>query len=195
MTASDSIATLPRVVVMGASAGALETLSLILPDLAAAFTLPIVIVVHLPPQRDSMLAELLAVKCRVKVVEAEDKEALKPGTVYIAPPDYHVLMETDMSISLSIEEEVLFSRPSINVLFESAADALGDAVIGVVLSGANEDGAQGLQAIAESGGTVIVQAPETASSSTMPRAALKRCPDALVMTPAAIARYLGNYQR
>lgn len=195
MTASNSTAVSPQAVVMGASAGALEALSLILPELASGFALPIVIVVHLPPHRESMLAELLAAKCQIKVVEAEDKEALQPGTVYVAPPDYHVLMESDLSISLSIEEEVLFSRPSINVLFESAADAFGPDVIGIVLSGANEDGAQGLQAIADSGGITIVQAPETASSATMPRAALQRCPDALVLTPTAIARYLGNYQR
>src|SRR5690606_8721252 len=139
MTASDSTAippqaVVPQAIVMGASAGALEALSMILPELATGFSPPIVIVVHLPPHRESMLAELLAAKCQVKVVEAEDKESLQPGTVYVAPPDYHVLLEQDLSISLSIEEEVLFSRPSINVLFESAADAFGDAVIGIVLS-------------------------------------------------------------
>lgn len=190
----DSPAINPRAVVMGASAGALEVLSMILPRLPAHFPLPIVVVVHLPPQRDSLLAQLLAAKCELKVVEAEDKDSLLPGTVYIAPPDYHVLIETDLSVSLSIEDEVLYSRPSINVLFESAADACGDALIGIVLSGANEDGAQGLKAIAEAGGITLVQQPETASSATMPRAALQRCPGAQVMDPDNIARYLGQFQ-
>lgn len=190
----DSSATNPRAVVIGASAGALEALTMILPSLPAHFPLPIVVVVHLPPHRDSLLAELLGARCELKVVEAEDKESLMPGTVYIAPPDYHVLIESDLSVSLSIEEEVLYSRPSIDVLFESAAEACGEALIGIVLSGANEDGAQGLKAIADVGGITLVQQPETASSSTMPRAAMQRCPDARAMAPDHIARYLGQIQ-
>src|SRR5690606_29085991 len=123
----------PRVVVMGASAGALDALTTLLAQMPRDFSLPIVVVVHLPAHRESVLASLLGARSLMSVREVEDKEPMKPGTVYIAPPDYHVLLEQDGTLSLSSEEEVLYSRPSINVLFESAAEAFGAGVIGVVL--------------------------------------------------------------
>jgi two-component system chemotaxis response regulator CheB len=183
----------PHVVVIGASAGALDALTAILPALPADFGLPIVVVVHIPPDKPSVLSELFTAKCAVRVREAEDKEPLAKGTVYFAPPDYHLLVESDRTLSLSTEAPVLFSRPSIDVLFESAADALGPAVIGLVLTGANEDGASGLKAVVDAGGTAIVQDPETAFASAMPEAALAACPDATVVLLEEIAKYLKRF--
>ncbi|WP_075289453.1 chemotaxis protein CheB [Pararhizobium arenae] len=179
-----------KAVVIGASAGALEALSVILPQLPADVTPPVMIVVHVPPDKRSVLSELFQAKCRVAVLEAEDKEPIRSGTVYFAPPDYHLLVETNGLLSLSSDEPVLFSRPSIDVLFESAADAYGAGLTAVVLSGANQDGAQGLASVVEAGGTAIVQDPDTAFASAMPQAAVAMCPTALIMSLEEIATYL-----
>jgi two-component system, chemotaxis family, protein-glutamate methylesterase/glutaminase len=177
-------------VVIGASAGALEALSIILPALPAEFRLPLLVVVHVPPDKRSVLAELFRAKCRIPVREAEDKEPVVGGTVYFAPPDYHLLVEVDKSLSLSGDEPVLFSRPSIDVLFESAADAYGAALIAIVLTGANQDGAKGMRAVFEAGGTALVQNPSGAFASAMPEAAIEMCPSARVLSLQAIAAYL-----
>jgi two-component system chemotaxis response regulator CheB len=177
-------------VVIGASAGALGALSVILPALPAGFRLPLIVVVHVPPDKRSMLAELFQAKCRIPVREAEDKEPINPGTVYFAPSDYHLLVETEKSLSLSSDEPVLFSRPSIDVLFESAADSYGSALIAIILTGANQDGAKGMRAVAEAGGITLVQNPDGAFASAMPEAAIEMCPGARVMSLDAIAAYL-----
>jgi two-component system, chemotaxis family, protein-glutamate methylesterase/glutaminase len=182
--------TAPEAVVIGASAGALEALSVILPTLPVNYGLPIMVVVHIPPDKRSVLAELFAAKCALKVVEAEDKTPLEAGTIYFAPPDYHLLVETDKSLALSADEPVLFSRPSIDVLFESAADIYGPGLIGIILTGANQDGALGLKAIAEAGGIAIVQNPETAFQDAMPDAAINAVPKADILSLASIATYL-----
>lgn len=179
-----------QAIVIGASAGALEALSTILPRLPAAYPLPVMVVVHLPAGKDCRLAELLSAKCQVRVREAEDKEPIEAGAVYLAPPDYHLLVEANDRLSLSSEEPINYSRPSIDVLFESAADVYGSGLIGVVLTGANNDGAAGLSIIRRAGGTVIVQRPDLAQSSPMPRAALEACPEALVLSLPEIADYL-----
>jgi len=171
----------PEAVVIGASAGAVDALSVLLPALPADYPLAVAVVVHLPPDRKSVMAELFRPKCRVRVKEAEDKEPFAAGTVYFAPPDYHLLIEPDHRLSLSSEEPVLYSRPSIDVLFESAADALGPAVVGVVLTGGSADGAKGLRAIADAGGVGIVQDPNTAAVPTMPAAARIACPTATAL--------------
>jgi two-component system, chemotaxis family, protein-glutamate methylesterase/glutaminase len=177
-------------VVIGASAGALEALSVILPTLPAGFRLPVIVVVHVPPDKRSMLAELFQAKCQIPVREAEDKEPINPGTVYFAPSDYHLLVETEKSLSLSSDEPVLFSRPSIDVLFESAADAYGSALMAIILTGANQDGAKGMKAVAEAGGVTLVQDPDGAFASAMPEAAIEMCPGARVMSLDAITAYL-----
>jgi len=179
-----------QAVVMGASAGAVEALTAILPKLSRTFPLPIMVVVHLPADKKSFMAELFRAKCPITVREADDKEPIEKGTVYFAPPDYHLLVETNHSLSLSSEEPVLYSRPSIDLLFETAADAYGKGLLGVILTGANSDGAKGLKAVVKAGGTAIVQEPQGASSPTMPKAALQACPDALVMSLEQIANYL-----
>ncbi len=130
-----------QAVVMGASAGAVSALSQLLPALPKGYRLPILIVVHVPANPNTNLAGLFQPKCHVTVKEAEDKEPIVPGTVYFAPPDYHLLIERGRYVSLSVEEPVNFSRPSIDVLFESAADVYGRRLLGIILTGANHDAA------------------------------------------------------
>jgi two-component system, chemotaxis family, protein-glutamate methylesterase/glutaminase len=177
-------------IVIGASAGALEALSVILPALPSQYALPVIVVVHVPPDKKSLLAQLFQAKCRIRVQEAEDKEPIRGGTVYLAPPDYHLLVEKDKTLSLSSDEPVLFSRPSIDVLFESAADAYGPALTCIVLSGANQDGANGAKAVVALGGTAIVQRPAEAFSPIMPESALAAAPNARVLSLDEIAAYL-----
>ena len=180
----------PQAVVIGVSAGGLKALTAILPALPADYPLPIMVVIHLPPDRGSVVAELFDAKCALTVREAEDKEDILPGHVYFAPPDYHLLIEADHRLSLSSEEPVLFSRPSIDVLFESAADVYGDGLIGVILTGANSDGAAGLKAVMAAGGKPVVQRPDLAYASAMPEAALTLCPQAEALTLEQIAEKL-----
>lgn len=180
----------PEAVVIGTSAGALDALSAILPALPQSYRLPILVVVHLPPDTKSIMAELLQAKCKIIVREVEDKESIQGGTAYFAPPDYHLLVETDKRISLSTEEPVNYSRPSIDVLFESAADAYGASLIGIVLTGASSDGARGLETVTNAGGTALVQRPDLAYASAMPQAALILCPQARAETLEGIAAYL-----
>lgn len=180
----------PEAVVIGASAGAVETLSAILPGLPTGFSMPVVVVVHLPSDRRSAMAELFAAKCRLPVEEANDKQPIIGGTIYFAPPDYHLLIEPNRHFSLSVDEPVMFSRPSIDVLFESAADAYGPQGVGIILTGANSDGAKGLKAIVDAGGTGIVQDPLNAQASAMPESALRMSPSARNMSLDGIAAYL-----
>lgn len=182
--------TIARAVVIGASAGAIQALSEILPALPANFALPILIVVHVPADRSNILAPLFDKKCQMAVREAEDKEPALGGVIYFAPPGYHLLVETTGTLSLSSDEEVLYSRPSIDVLFESAADAYGPGLIGIILTGANSDGAKGLKAIAAAGGTALVQEPDNAYASAMPQTALAECASARAMSLAQIANFL-----
>lgn len=183
-------AAVPEAVVIGASAGALEALSAILPALPADFPLPVLVVVHIPPDRRSALPQIFQAKCKVTVKEADDKEPIVGGTVYFAPPDYHLLVEADRHVALSRDAAVLFSRPSIDVLFESAADAFADALLAIVLTGANQDGSKGLQAVVSSGGRAIVQNPQGAFAAAMPEAAIKAVPGTSVMSLEQIAGYL-----
>lgn len=184
----------PKAVVIGASAGALEALSAILPSLSADFRLPIMIVVHVPPDKRSVLAELFKAKCRLSAIEVEDKQPIVAATAYFAPPDYHLLVETETSLALSTEEPVLFSRPSIDVLFQSAAEVFGAGLVAIVLTGANEDGARGLKAVAQAGGTTIVQDPSEAFQGAMPLAAIGAVPDARVLPLASITEYLQRFE-
>jgi len=189
------IGTPPAAIVIGASAGALEALSVILPTLPAAFDLPILVVVHVPPDKKSILAELFDAKCKVKVREAEDKEPIAGGTVYFATADYHLLVEADKTLSLSNDDPVLYSRPSIDVLFETAADAYGPGLIAIVLTGANHDGADGLAAVVRAGGAAIVQTPEGAYAAAMPQAAIAAAPGARVLSLNEISLYLQGLEK
>ncbi len=180
----------PEAIVIGVSAGGLKALTAILPTLPADYPLPIMTVIHLPPDRKSIVASLFQEKCALIVVEAEDKIAIEPGTVYFAPPDYHLMVEPDRRLSLSSEEPVLFSRPSVDVLFETAADAYGEGLIGVILTGASDDGAAGLKAVLAAGGTGLIECPEDAYATAMPEAARQLNPQAHIMSLEQIALYL-----
>ena len=181
-----------KAVVIGASAGAVQALQVVLPALPADYPLPVLVVVHVPPDRSNVLLPLFQAKCRVTVKEAEDKETLVGGVIYFAPSDYHLLVEADGAIALSWDEPVNYSRPSIDVLFESAADAYGSGLAGVILTGANHDGAAGLKAVMDAGGVGIVEDPADAYATAMPESALEACPSATTMKLDAIALYLSS---
>lgn len=159
-------------VVIGVSAGGLNALSAIIPLLPRDFSLPVIIVQHLHPYADDYLAHYLNEKGQLLVKYAEEKENIAAGVVYLAPPNYHLLIEDNKTFSLSIEGPVNYARPSIDVLFESAADVYGPGLIGIILTGANYDGSQGLKRIKEMGGLTIVQDPRTAEMDSMPKAAI-----------------------
>jgi len=159
-------------VVIGVSAGGLRALSTLLPALPKTFPLPVLVVQHRLAESDDFLAHMLNRIAAVRVKEAEEKEQLQPGVVYLAPADYHLLAERNGTLSLSVDAKENYSRPSIDVLFESAAYVWTSSLIGIILTGANSDGAKGLKLIKEKGGTTIIQNPATAEYSEMPRAAL-----------------------
>ena len=160
-----------ELVVVGTSLGGLSALEILLSGLPEEFRLPIVVVQHRLAQSDDTLSLILQLHTKLRVGEPEDKEPIEPGRVYIAPPDYHLMVDRGM-FALSTEPKVCHARPSIDVLFESAAHAYRKTVIGVVLTGASRDGAQGLAMIKERGGLTVVQSPSTAESATMPEAAI-----------------------
>ena len=159
-------------VVIGASAGGVAALLQVLGGLPEGFAIPVLCVLHLPDERHSQLASVLQRRIHRPVREARDKEGIAPGLIYVAGPGYHLSVERDLSLSLSQEEPVHFSRPAIDFLFQSAADAYGAGLLGVLLTGANEDGAQGLLQIKNSGGRTVVQDPRDAQVALMPEAAL-----------------------
>ena len=177
-------AKLPRIdgVVIGTSAGGVEALSRILPAIPATMTAAILIVVHVPRERPSLLSEIFRSKCPMSVEEAIDKTRIKPGHIYFAPPDYHLLVDAGPHVALSVDDVVQYSRPSIDVLFESAADIYGSRLLGVLLTGGNEDGAAGMAYISRCGGTTVVQDPADAIAAMMPASALK------LMTPTYVLR-------
>ncbi|MCF5052964.1 chemotaxis protein CheB [Pseudomonas syringae] len=159
-------------IVVGASAGGVEALLNIFGELPQGFGLPIIAVLHLPDERRSQLAQVFARRLRIPVREAQDKEVIEAGTLYFAGPGYHLSVEHDHSLSLSQEDRVHHSRPAIDYLFSSAADAYGKALLAILLTGANQDGARGLAHVKQLGGTTVVQDPDEARIAVMPRAAL-----------------------
>ena len=161
-----------QAVVIGASAGGVEALLSLLPPLSAGFPVPLVVVLHLPDNRDSLLPELFGRRMGLRVKEAQDKETLQPSTLYFAGAGYHLCIESDLRFSYSHDAPLHYSRPAIDYLFESAADAYGAALLGILLTGANEDGARGLNTIRQRGGITVVQDPQEAHVATMPEAAL-----------------------
>ncbi len=182
-------------IVIGASAGGVEALLTIFADLRPGFSLPIVVVLHLPDERRSQLAEVFGRRVQLPVKEVDDKELIAPGTLYFAAPGYHVSVERDYSFSLSREERVHYSRPSIDYLFESAADAYQQRLAAILLTGANQDGAQGLATVKQSGGLTIIQNPEEALVSTMPQAALDRSQPDYILPLRGIGRLLVELER
>jgi len=178
-----------EIILIGTSWGGLNALSHVVAGLPATFALPLVVVQHRSPDAPGFLAELLQTRTGLCVVEVDDKNPILAGHVYVAPPNYHLLIEQGF-FSLTTDAPVRYSRPSIDVTFVSAADVYGRRTVGVVLTGANEDGALGLRRIADRGGYAVVQDPETAEGPAMPRAALRAVPKASVVPLARIANHL-----
>ena len=175
---------------IGASAGGLYVMIRILKLLPANFNIPVIVVQHRSRDERSLLEEVLQQNCKVKIKQADEKELIKPGTVYFAPPDYHLLIESDRSFSLSCDAPVNYSRPSIDVLFETAADVFKERLLAIILTGANKDGSDGIKKIAGMGGTTIAQSPETADYPEMPKAAIRTGYVQQVLDPEAIGQHL-----
>lgn len=161
-------------VAIGTSAGGIDALGQILPALPSSLRVPVFIVLHLPPERPSLLVDIFGPKCAIPVREAEDKERVEDGVVYFAPPDYHLLIDEGPQLALSADEPVVFSRPSVDVLFESAVEVYGSRLLAVLLTGASGDGAAGLRTVKDAGGLTMVQTPAEAQVPTMVEAALAR---------------------
>lgn len=181
-----------QAVVIGASAGGVDALGELLPALRPQCRAVVLVVMHIPRRRPSLLAGLFAPRCAVPVVQAEDKQPALPGTVYFAPPDYHLLVDaaadSSPQLSLSVDGPVHYSRPSIDVLFESAAEFWGPCLMGVILTGANEDGVEGLAGVARAGGITVVQDPAEALAPTLPAGAVRTGLAQQVLPVAGIRR-------
>ena len=173
-------------VVIGGSAGGVDALVTLLPALPAGYRLPVICILHMPADRESRLAELFDERLPMPVREAADKEEIVPGTVYFAAPGYHLSVERDRTFSLSCEPPVHFARPAIDVLMESGADAYGAGLVGILLTGANHDGADGMVHIRARGGFTVVQDPADAQVETMPAAAIERSHPNLILPLARI---------
>lgn len=179
-----------RVVIIGGSAGSLEVLLQIIPKLKPLRNFSLVIVLHRKSTDDATLEELLALKTEIPVYEVEDKTPLLPGNIYIAPADYHLLFEKTGVLSLDISEKINYSRPSIDVCFESASEAFGKDVTAILLSGANSDGTDGLKAVKKNKGKVIIQDPKSASMPFMPKNAIENVEADAVLNAEGILRYI-----
>lgn len=177
-------------IVIGTSAGGLFALSTILSALPADFSLPVIIVQHRSKMEPSLLEEVLSKKCLVAIKQADEKEDIKAGLIYFAPADYHLLIEKDRSFSLSFDPPVNFSRPSIDILFETAAYAYGKNLLALILTGANHDGAKGIRMIKSMGGTCIAQDPAEADYPAMPQAAIDTGSIHKILTLERITEYL-----
>ena len=162
-----------QVIVIGASTGGLTTLSSLFQALSKKINVPIIVVQHLHPTQNQDYIDIVGRESSLPVLEAQDKEAFQPGQIYFAPPGYHLQIESDGIFSLSVDQKVNHCRPSVDTLFESAVDVYGEQIIGVILTGANNDGAKGLQQIKSAGGLSIVQEVSTAECPFMPRAAMQ----------------------
>lgn len=161
-------------IAIGASTGGVEALARVLPALPADTRASVFVVLHLPRERESLLVEVFAPRCKLPVREVHDKDPIAAGTIYFAPPDYHLLVDDGPQLALSMDEPVEFSRPSVSVLFETAAAVYGDRLLALLLTGAGRDGAAGMLAVQRAGGLTVVQQPASARMPQMPEAALDR---------------------
>jgi len=181
-----------KAVVIGVSAGGLRAMEAILPHLPAEYDLAVLIVQHRAKTSDDFLYNYFDNLCALNVMEAADKMKIKAGNIYFAPPDFHMLVEMDKSLSLSVDPAVNFSRPSVDVLFETAAESYGEQLVGVVLTGSNSDGAKGLARIKDLGGTSIIQDPETAEVAMMPQAAIQEVGGDYIIPLPSIGKLLAS---
>jgi two-component system chemotaxis response regulator CheB len=180
----------PAAIVIGGSAGGVDALLTVLGSLPANMQVPVICMLHMPANRESRLAEVFAARLQVPVREAGDKQPIDDATVYFAGSGYHLSVEQDCRFSLSCEPPVHFARPAIDVLMSSAADVYGPDLVGILLTGANADGAAGMADIRARGGFTVVQDPAEALVATMPRAAIATCAPDLVLTLAQIGQLL-----
>lgn len=179
-----------ELIVIGGSWGGLNAIMKILEDLPKDFLIPVIIVLHRKRNYESALASLLQTKVNAKVKEAEEKEKLRPGVIYLVPANYHLLIEEDHTFSFDVSGPVHYSRPSIDVTFESASQVFKDRLVGIILTGANHDGAVGLRTIGEAGGITVVQDPSEAESSVMPTAAIQMGNVAHILSLEGIKAFL-----
>lgn len=179
-----------NIVLIGGSAGSLSRVLRLLPHLTKKLNIAVILIFHRKEDEDSALHDVLAHKSEFTVKEVEDKDPIERHHVYIAPADYHLLLEKDLTFSLDMSEKINYSRPSIDVTFESAADAFGESVIGLLLSGANADGVDGLRRIREEGGRIVVQDPRSAEVPFMPQQAVDRLSIDLLLTEFNIDDFL-----
>lgn len=183
---------LKKLYVIGGSSGSLDVLLAILPLFKPLHQTAIIIVLHRKSFRDSMLPELFTIHTSLTIKEAEEKEPITEGHIYIAPADYHLLIETDGTLSLDVSEKINYSRPSIDISMETAAEAYRKKTVGILLSGANADGVRGLEKIKECGGFTIAQEPSTAIVDYMPRQAIERGVADAILIPTEIAGFINQ---
>jgi two-component system, chemotaxis family, protein-glutamate methylesterase/glutaminase len=181
-----------ELLIIGGSAGSLEVILLFLKDLKSTLSFPILLVLHRKSSFDSALTNLISTRTKLPVQEAEEKEQLKPGNIYIAPADYHLLIEKQHTVSLDFSEKINYSRPSIDITFQTAAEAYGPSLVCILLSGANEDGAAGLVAVKEAGGFIVIQDPLTAEVSYMPEQALKVVKPDKILKGSDLASFINS---
>lgn len=181
-----------KAIIIGASAGGLSAFTKVLTPLPKEYPLPIIIVQHLSPEGESFLAEHLNKSCHLKAIEALDKMTIETGHIYVAPPGYHILIEHNKTISLSVDPPINYSRPSIDLLFETASDTYKESMICILMTGANDDGAQGMLKAYNAGATCIIQDPKTAESPIMPQAAADLNIDAKILSLEGISDFLLN---
>lgn len=190
--AQNSIIPSIQLIVIGGSAGSLEVILKLIPALHVHLPVAIIIVTHRKPSNDEILVELLNARSEWPVKEAEEKEPVEANIIYIAPTDYHLLLEKDHTFSLDVSEKVNYSRPSIDITFESAAEVYGPSLLGILLSGANADGVDGMKSIKSHGGTCLVQDPDTADVDYMPRQAVEQVKVDKVLPADQMAGYINN---
>ncbi len=181
-----------KALVIGGSAGSLDVLMKVLPAIDVDISFTIVIVVHRKQGTDSLLSDLLASKTALRVKEVEEKEPVEPKTIYIAPSDYHLLIEKDLTFSLDYSEKVNYSRPSIDVTFQSAAEVYTDKLVCMLLSGSNADGVNGLITVREFGGETVAQDPSTAQVEYMPAQAISKSNVSKVLLIDEMAAYINS---
>lgn len=184
-----------RVVVIGTSAGGIDALKRILPSFKDLKNLSVAVVIHLPARGPNLIPELFKEICSFKVKEAESGEPLQIGYIYFSPADYHLSLESNATLSLSSEEPLNFSRPSIDILFDSAAYSFESKVLGILLTGANSDGTAGLMKIQEKGGICLIQDPSEAEYPTMPQSAAKKMPANAIMNLKQMKSFLEELSR
>lgn len=190
--AENSVTQTIEVIVIGGSAGSLDVILKLIPALRPRLPVAIIIITHRKASSEEILVDLLNAKSTWPVREAEEKDPITPNTIYIAPTDYHLLIEQDRSFSLDVSEKINYSRPSIDITFESAAEVYGPSVLGILLSGANADGVKGLQYIKARGGLCIVQDPDTADVDYMPRQAIEQVKVDKVLPADQLADYINK---